>query len=158
MTKNYVFPKGGATTEPEVNALLDKFGTPAPNQQIKYAEIEEVIGIKWDQRRWKTITQVWRKKLEKNHNVILKPVFRGEAFQCLNDSGRINLGVTYLNGGLDKIVRGSEVVIKTPRQSLTDEEKRLADHILKCAANFRLAAIISEKSEIKLPELDRAIA
>jgi hypothetical protein len=139
MTKNYISFNGGISTEPEVNDLIEQIGIPVPGDQISYLRISEIIKVKKGTSRWSSVVSAWRKKLERQHNVILGAV-PNEGYEVLSNSGRVNLGGKFFKESLRRMGRAVKVVTSTDRAGLSDDEVKAAEHIQKTGASLRLAA------------------
>jgi len=139
MTKNYLIFNGGRSTEPEVNDLIEQIGVPSVGEQIPYTQIEAIIKVRRRTFRWNSIIIAWRKRLEREHNILLKAV-PNEGYEVLNNSGRINLGGKFFKEGLRRVGRAVKVVSCTSRDGLSDQEKKAADHIQTTGAAIHLSA------------------
>lgn len=157
MSKNYVKKiifNGGVSTEPEVNDLMEKIGVPAAGQQISYAQVEEISSTKRGTGRWDSVTNAWRTRLRRQYNVELLAI-RNEGFQAMNNSERVNFGGKQYKIGLDRIERAVDVIKKTDRQGLSDDERKAADFIQFNGATLVNSARLAARNPV-LPELDRA--
>jgi hypothetical protein len=149
MSKVY-FNGAGITTEPEVNDLIEKIGVPKPGDQISYIQVSEIIKVKRGTGRWHSIVGAWRKRLDNDHNILFKAI-SNEGFLVLDNAGRVTLGADKFKGGLRRIGRASSIVTRTDRTGLTEEEKRVADHIQRTGATLRLTAQTAAR-ELKYPD------
>lgn len=157
MTKDYtkIIFNGGISTEPEVNDLIEKIGIPTPGQQISYKTIGEIAKATRGTGRWNSITLAWRKRLERQHNILLIAV-PNEGFQAMNNSDRVNEAGKKFKTGLKRIERAVIVVQKTDRAGLSDDEKKAADFIQNTGASLRAAERLAARS-LAYPELDKAV-
>mgnify|MGYP001320418575 CR=1 FL=1 len=139
MPKNYLTFNGGVPTDPEVNDLMEEIGVPRPGDIIPYTRIEAIIKTTRKRARWISVTTAWRKRLDRDHNILLKAV-PNEGFEVLDNSGRVNFGGKLYKESLRRMGRAVKVVSTTDRSGLNDDEKRAADHIQKTGAQLRLVA------------------
>lgn len=151
--KSFLIFNGGISTEPEVNELFEKFGIPIAGQQFSYREIETVLRISRTATRWKSVVGAWRKRLFRQHNILLKAI-PNEGFQAMGNSERVTFSSGLFKGGLKRLSQAATVASSTDRTGLSDEEKAAADHIQKTGANLRLAAQTAAR-QLVYPELDK---
>jgi len=71
----------GLPTGPDVQNLIDTLGMPNEGDHIPYADVEAVLGLtrKSDPHRWASVTGAWKRRVEREANVILKAVMRSYA-------------------------------------------------------------------------------
>lgn len=151
MSKGLVFG-GGIPTEIDVNALMDCYGAPAPGAMIPYEKISELIGVRRDENRWRTIVTAWRRRLEREHNLLLRAV-KGEGFEVMDGSARVAFAASTYKGGLRRVARAAAVAAKTSRQGLSEDEAKVCDHLQRVGATIRLtAATEARKLKYPLPE------
>lgn len=155
-TKNLVIFNGGISTEPEVNALIEKFGVPEPNAEIPYSEVEKVIGVDRKKSRWASVTTAWRNRLEREHNVLLEAV-PGEGFRAMTPDDRIVYSGKKYKHGIKAITRALVVVQKTDLAQLIDENKRAATHISDAAFKARQVHIQAARAQKQLAEQSAAL-
>lgn len=150
MGKQYVSFAGGVSTEPEVNELLDKLGIPKPGDEIPYSKVEAVIGVSRGQNRWQSVTNRWRKKLERDHNLILKAI-ANQGYRVLTNSERVMHSSKQFDGGVKRVTKAIVVAQKTDRIDLSEEEKRTLDHVTDTGFKIRQSAI---QGALKLKALE----
>lgn len=116
---------GGKSTNPEVDAIMRAF-KPIAGERISYEDIAGVIGVDVSDNRFRTITNRWRKIIEKQHQVRITVEDRHFVFltsnQALDYSRR---DFHRLGRATGKMV--SRVSIIDPTQ-LSDERKE--EHLL----------------------------
>lgn len=151
---NYISFNGGIPTEPEVNELIEQIGIPAVGDKITYKRITEIIGVERNTGRWASVITAWRKRLDRQHNILLQAV-ANEGYEVLSNSGRVNYGGKLYNEGLRRVERAVKVVTRTDRAGLNDEEKKTADHIQRTGATVRLSALTAAR-QLNYSELDSA--
>lgn len=124
---------GGVTTDPEVKRLNDAYPEMEYDDIIRHDEIETIIENDRRSNRYQAIVTRWRKLLERDKNLLLVAVI-GVGFIVADPSKRIIFGSGKHASGIKAIKRAGAVVVKTEREGLSDEEKRLADHLVKNSA------------------------
>lgn len=141
---------GGMPTDLDVQKLMDAFGVPEVGSLIGYDKIAEVIGHERGEGRWRSITVAWRKKLDRESNLILKAV-NNEGYRVLDAKGRVDFGGRVYKSGLRRVYRASAICAKTAKNGLTEDEIRVCDHIQRVGATIRLTAA-SEAKKLQYPE------
>lgn len=128
----------GLPTDMDVRALLEQFGVPTEGQIIAYEQVAEVIRCRPRSGRFKSVTDRWRNRLKREHNIYLRA--KDGQFTVLDPSARVDLGSSYLRRAGRTLRRGHVVVESTDRNRLTKEERAQADHILMTTASALQAA------------------
>jgi hypothetical protein len=129
----------GIPTDIDVHRLQETIGVPQPGDTISYHQIDKVLGLDRSQHRWKTVVNAWRRKLDREHNIILK-ARSNQGYVALDGAGRADYCGRVYKGGLRRIVRASVVATRTDRLGLNYEDVRVLDHISSTGAALRLAA------------------
>lgn len=119
----------GIPTKLDVERLIAKFGVPAIGSTINYADIEEVLGCNRKSHRFGTVTNAWRKRLDREHNLILAGNREG-AFEVLPPHRRVNYASSGFKQGLRKVTRAADIAVRTSVEALNAEERRVVDHIV----------------------------
>jgi hypothetical protein len=135
---NKVFA-GGVPTDIDVQKIVDEIGVPKEDQMIEYSALEKILGIRKESYRWRTVVNAWRRRLEREHNVLFRAVMN-EGYRALAPSGRVDIAGSTFKGALRRIGRAATIASGTDRERLTDEEKRVVDHVQNTGAALRLAA------------------
>jgi len=150
MAKNYISFNGGISTAPEVNELLDKIGVPKPGDEIHYSTISQIIGIPNRRAaRWQSIVGAWRRRLEREHNILLYAV-ENEGYKAMYPIDRVKFSAKKFRQGIKSVSRAVIVAQATDRAALTDEDKRTLDHVTDTGLKLRNSAAIEAR---KLKEL-----
>ena len=138
---------GGLPTGPDIAKLVDRFGIPVTGDRIEWKAIEMVLGLKRTEHRFKTVVGQWRRKMYRDHNVVLSPGtdMRGIGLECLDPKKRIDLAAAGFKQGARKIQRASDLAIRTDRSALPAELIQVADRISSVNAQFRLIAATKAK-------------
>ena len=134
----------GLPTGPDVKDLLDKYGTPGYGVKIFYSDIYKLLQLdptkEKDRNRFKTVTNAWRKRLEKEHNIVTRAL-RGEAFQVMNASERVKDVAAHLVSGGRKIRKGAIRSRKIPLKEMTARDRVYNEHYQKiCALTLNTVA------------------
>lgn len=138
MTKSLIFG-GGVPTEIDVRRLLEAFGIPAIGQLLTYDQISGALGLDRQSWRWHTVTGAWRKRLYREHNLVLSAIAK-TGFKVEDSRGRVGVSASKYRGGLRRIAAASIMAARTDRAELTPEESAACDHIQNTGAALRLAA------------------
>lgn len=138
----------GIPTDPDVEKLMTaiqpKIGTTTP-----YSVIEEAINCERNTSRFHAVTRVWRARLERDFNIIVKAICN-QGYEFLDSRARVDFSGKMASQGTKKIIRAGHIARKTDRDGLSQEEIRALDHVSKVGAQFRLAEQVAPKT-IELP-------
>lgn len=146
--------KNGLPTDIDIRALTDAYGVPAVGASISYEDVAALIKSPARSSRWTTVTNRWRKRLFKEHNVLIEA--RDGAFRAMDPAARVDHGAGKYRSGVKHFRRAYTVIGTTDTSQLSAEQKALATHIQNSAATAITAARISAKRS--LPSLPTAIA
>lgn len=144
MAKDQMFFKG-IPTDIDLDKLRVRFAVPAPGTIITYQEIESALGISKGSHRFKTVVCAWRRKLDREHNILMKAQV-GIGLVSLDGHGRIDTASRTHVQGLKKIRKSGEIAARTGDEDLTPEEKRARDHTISVSASLILAAKTAAKT------------
>lgn len=109
-TEQRVFSfRDGLPTGPEVSELMKRWPELKPGDRIEYAEVEAIIGVKWNSDRFKTVTVQWRKRMMERGRVINCEPSR--AFICATG---------------DQITAGSYTVLRFVGHKAKDQRRKLS--------------------------------
>lgn len=135
----------GVPTEPEVNMLREKFGSPVPGTVISYDQIEQTIKVPKTASRFRTVLNAWRAKLDREHNILLGAI-PSVGFKVMNSSERVNhSGKTYKKG-LRSISKSVRVASTTSVDSLSPDEMRARTHFISTGGTLLAAARTQAKA------------
>jgi len=142
---------GGVPTEPDVRALVEKYGVPEEGTKIPYAEVAELIRTQPWSSRFCTVTARWRNGLLKDHNVKIGAV--AGCFNVLTPDERISMSINEFRSGVRSIERSVRLNETTDRDRLSPEMRAESDHVKRCAGAIRLATLTeAKKYRVALPE------
>lgn len=142
--------KGSIPTDVDVELLRQKFGVPDPGQTILYTEIEKAINQPHQSNRWRSIVTAWRKKLDRESNILLRAEPR-KGFVAMDGHSRVDYSTSTFRGGLRRVAKAALVAVRTDRDSLDPEETRALDHVQKVAGAIRTTAAV-EARKLRYPE------
>jgi hypothetical protein len=116
---------GGLPTGPSVDMIMDAIGIPVKGQTIPYQEIEAAADISYGTSRWKSVTEAWRKRVEREHGLVIGCV--PGSFQVNDDTGLVTESRGRLRKALKNAKRSYVVVSLADRAMLTPEDQNRAD-------------------------------
>jgi hypothetical protein len=138
-------PFGGTPVTPEVDKLLEAFGTHPPAGVITWGQLEGTLGMPRGSadtaqgRRFRSILQAWRKRLYDEHQI--------------DTAGEANIGVRVLHGdghvveverrvklAAKQLVRQGDRVTVIDTSALSTAAQRQADNLRIVAAQMQAAA------------------
>ena len=138
------FIVSGIPTEPDVNRLLETFKVPEAGTVIKHSDVSAIINIKPDHHRYRVVTNAWRKKLYRDHNIILGPV-KSIGFKSLAPDDRAGFIGSKYKSGIRQVKRSHSVAVRTDLTGMTPESKRVVNHVKHTAAALVLADATAAK-------------
>lgn len=143
---------GGLPTGPDVQRIRNVYpeNSLAPQQEISYAHIGEIIGSKYGTSRFISVTTSWRKFVEKEVNVIFG-TDPGVAFVVLNEPEKVKLSERKLHSAAKFARRAYIISAMVNTKLLSDHEKARKTHAELVSANIISSAQI--KSKTMLPTL-----
>lgn len=144
---------GGLPTDVDIRALREAYGVPAVGASIAYDDVAACIKSPVGSNRFRTVTQMWRKRLIREHNVYLSA--RDNQFTAMSAPERVDHGAFKLRSGVRAMRKAHAVVGATDRSQLTEQQKAQADHVLHIAATTIQAARLQAKA--KTPELPQGV-
>lgn len=139
MAKYELFYRG-VPTEPDVTALLNKFGVPTEDVELSHADVAAVFQVDPKSSRFKTVTAAWRKRLKDLHHVLIGS--SDGAFRVLKPSERVGLAKSKSTHAVRTMAYAGEIVTSyLDRSRLTLRETEDADKVQRITAAGRMAAI-----------------
>jgi hypothetical protein len=150
MTKDSLVFSAGVPTAPDVDKLVSVFGDLPEGRVIQWAEIEQATGLFRGTNRFGTVVDAWRKRIERDSNIILGAV-AGTGLKVLDRRERCELGGAKLKSGLRSTRRGGAVVAKTDRTGLPAEVVRAADHVVRISAMI-VGVAATEAKRLRYPD------
>jgi hypothetical protein len=109
---------GGVPTAPDIKAIEDAVGLPGEGALVSWEMLEKILNKNRGEHRFKTVVTAWRKKLMRDHNVLM--VARGgEGLVAATPDERIDYGSRQQKIGVRHIRRGAVVAALTDGTRLT---------------------------------------
>lgn len=127
----------GVPTAVDVKTLDDFFKVPAEGALIRWTEIEEVLKMQKDSYRYKTVVHTWRKKLLREHNILLVAEI-GKGLTAATPDARIDWSGKKVAQGRRYIIRGSTVAATTDKTRLTESNKESMAFLIDIPKRLRL--------------------
>ena len=146
----------GIPTDVDVRKLEERFGVPAPGDMIGYDDITDTLKVGRDQNRWRSVVVAWRKKLDREHNILLKAV-SNEGFRAMDGHARVDFSGRTYKGGLRRIVKAATIAARTDSAGLTPGELKTRDFIQNAGAVIRGAAATAAR-QLTYPDPEKAVA
>ncbi len=119
------FSFGGLPTGPSVDMIMDAIGVPVKGQTIPYTEIEVAADLSYRSYRWTTVTNAWRKRIERDYGLVITCI--PGAFYVNDDAGLVVQSRGHLRTAVKKTKRSYVVVSLAERENLTPEDRNRAD-------------------------------
>jgi hypothetical protein len=136
---------GSLPTKPDIDKIINAFPpeTLTIGKFIQYDTISSLIGSKYGTSRWRTVTFTWRERMRREFNIIF---LAGEKKFTVTDSKtRLDLCSRKVATGKRCIMKASEIASSTNKKFLSEDEKKLCDHIATLPGKLRLAELTAPK-------------
>ncbi len=134
---------GGIPTDPQVRRLRERYGDiqALRGTTIRHEDIEDLIGEERGGSRYKTITDRWRRQVERETGVVISG--QGEAlgigFRVLTDAEQVRFGVGQRVSAGRRILRWHSSVANTDPDKLDAPQRQARDFEIAAAAKLHLA-------------------
>ena len=128
----------GIPTAPDVARLMEEYKLPAVGTVITHLSIEEILRQSRKTCRYKSVTHIWRKKLYRDHNIILGPV-KGVGFKSLDPEERVVLVGSKHKKGIRQLKGAHAIANCTDTSKLSPEALRSLNHYRLTSAALILA-------------------
>lgn len=128
----------GVPTDIDVRLLRDKFGVPEIGAEIDHRVIEETISHRRETFRYKTVVTVWRKKLLRDHNILLTPV-PTVGYVVAGNKQRVDHCSRKSKSAVRLIVKSSAIAERTDEKGLDEKDIVLRRRMAMNGAAVRLA-------------------
>lgn len=145
----------GEPTAPDVEKILNRYPANVlhPGVSLDRKAIASLIETQFRSVRYMTVEGAFRRKLEREQNIKMKPV--RDLLYVLDAQGRIMYASFQQRTGGRMIRRGGQLTKKTNVIGLPPEVRRIAEKQKEIAS--KLAGYEREaKKKLKAPEIDRA--
>jgi len=134
---------GGLTTEPDVRKLMETYPRDKllPDLVISYDEIEKLVGIQYGSSRWQSVTDRWRKTVQREFGIWLnfEEEDVGLCLRVLTNAGKLRYARRSERKIKRQLINIAKVVPVINRKELTDVEKGNLDGLIG-RTNARLAS------------------
>jgi len=137
-------------TDVDVERMRQAFGVPQPGQIITYRDIEDLLKVRRETGRFRSVTTAWRKRLDREHNVSVKAI-PNVGYEARDSHARVDYGTRTYKGGLRRIGKAAMLAVRTDRSGLDPDEVRALTHIATVGAQLRLMAA-TEARKLRAPE------
>lgn len=134
----------GVPTDLDVRRLEERFGIPEEDVIITWDEIEQELAVPKNSFRFKSVLTAWRKKLEREHNIIMIAVPK-QGIKAANPDDRLTYASKKMKSGKKFIVRASTIATLTDEKRLTEAGKKKRLSIADVPNRIRLIESLSIK-------------
>ena len=143
---------GGTPTDIDVRNLMGRWPEASMRSGDKFShdEIESVLKVGKNSLRYATITNRWRKIVEKTTGKIIGSD-RGFGFKVLSDSEKVSLGKQKTIESRRRASRALFVIGTADRKNLSEAEKATCDHLN--LINGKTVAFSQLRIGVALPEI-----
>lgn len=141
---------GGVPVAPDVQKLIDTLGLPAPGQDIKHEDIEAALGIERTEKRYRTVTAAWRKRLADEQSLHVDSLF-GIGFRCLLPEERITNSQVQMKRGVRRVARGVKTAALVPPDDLDTLGRMRRTHLITHGGALVQQATDMQRTMPKLP-------
>jgi hypothetical protein len=140
----------GMSTAVDVTRLVEHFGSLEVGTLVPYAKVEEVLRVPRAQDRFRTVTNAWRKKLEREQNLILECA-PNQGFRVLTNVERVGHSARYFKQGIKRTSIAGRRAASTSRAGLAVEDVRTLDHVMNTSALFKVQAALEARKLREIP-------
>lgn len=135
---------GGVPTEPDVNEIMRLTRDYEEGGLISYRMIEQACGESKHSNRFRTVVIALKKKVmrERNWLLVAEP---NEGYVIADPQKRVSYSVSQVHGAKRRIIKSAAIAATTDADKLTEEQRRLRDHIRDIPARLRLAELTAPK-------------
>lgn len=140
---------GGLPTEPDVKRIREIYPDSAlkVGDLIAYEDMAEALDEEKDSFRFKTITNRWRKLVEKDCGKVIG-VEKGIGFKVLSDSQKLDLSGLKLRSATRMARRSYIVAGRVDRRNLSEDERKRLEHHSRCSAQVLAASQLKRTAEL----------
>jgi hypothetical protein len=145
---------GGVPTNIEVRALREAYPDDSLTQGrlIPYPEIEALIKCPRDSNRWRSVTDRWRKTIEREVGVIIAPdPMKSPAWKILLENEKVVASGAKLKTAGRMARRSYVLASRVDVKQLTEQEKAEYDHFVMRSTAVIMASRLRPK--VALPEV-----
>lgn len=137
----------GLPTGPDVRKLETAFPDVLSmrGQVILHEQIEQILGHKRTESRYRTVFSAWRRKVERETGVVITGIGVAGGFRVLADGEQVSFGVRQRVSAARKIKRAWTVISAVDSNKLSAQESAVRDHEMRAAAKINAAMIEARK-------------
>lgn len=117
---------GGVSTDIEVKALMDHFGTPAVGTILAYEDIEVVTGVERAKTRFRTVMERYRSRMEALHGIHLATL-ANIGYKVLSPAERVERNLNTAGQGFRRLAVAEDRLKSINRKELNTEDAKRAD-------------------------------
>ena len=125
----------GRPTQPDVKLIIDKYPSMKPGDEVLYEEVEKIIQTPRNSTRFKTVTNAWRKRMDREHDIFIG-VIPNKGFVVEVPSESVYDTKRGIRSGLRRITKSGSKAARINRKQLSAEESRTADHVIAVSAKL----------------------
>jgi hypothetical protein len=143
----------GLPTDIELRKLKEEypFDDLFEGQVFSYKEIEQLLNLKWGTSRWQSVTNRWRRTVEREVGKMIVPIPGAKQFKILDDPGKVEYSGKRQIEAKNKTVKSIKALALVDRAALPEELLPEYDFKLKRAAQWK--AMLQLKRQLPKPEL-----
>lgn len=134
---------GGLTTDPQIRRLSEHYSDISSRRGtvIPHEEIEKLIEAERGSNRYRTITNRWRRRVERETGIVIAGTGDavGVGFRVLTDDEQVGFGVSQRVSAGRRIRRWHTVVSNVNTDRLSPAMKAVRDFEVSAAARMHLA-------------------
>lgn len=134
----------GIPTAIDTDKLYKALGTPIPGTMITFEEFENILELDKNSSRFHTVLNAWRNRLKRENNLIFRSI-RNVGLEACNSHTRVEIAARMHGSAIKQIVASSDIVSSTNTENLTDQEKKVCEHIRRMGAHINNAYLTSSK-------------
>lgn len=134
----------GVPTEPDVNEIMRLTAPLNEGDLIEYALIERACGEPRDTHRARSVIAQLKKRVLRERNWLLVARIN-EGYEIADPSKRVVYSVGQVHGAKRRILKSAAIAATTDAEKLTEEQRRLRDHIRDLPGRLRLAELTAPK-------------
>ena len=146
---NLIF-SAGVPTAPDVERLSESYPELKEGQVITKEEISSIIATPANTHRWRTVFASWRRKLERESNIVLRAV-PTVGYRVSDPMDRVDISGSKYKGGVRQLNRAARIAARTDRVRLTMEAARACDHIVMTTGQVNTLLAVEAK-KLRYPE------
>jgi len=115
------------STAPEVRLLLDEFGVPEEDTLITYKQVEKTIHCKKASVRFRTVTDAWRRLLEREYKRLMLTVMK-VGFKAATPAERERESCSQIGKGHRRVIHAVKLDLNTDLKRLDVAARARVSH------------------------------